>query len=64
MSVDGRVQEIESHKFTGVHQNHINGSFHELTVPYLMGMSQYFYIKSNSKVPCSVFVCGGSTENS
>ena len=44
VSVEGRVQEIQSHKFTRVHQNHKNGLFHGLTAPHLMGMSQYFYI--------------------
>ena len=42
--VEGRVQEIPSHKFTLVHQNHENGLLPGLTAPYLMGMSQYFYI--------------------
>ena len=44
MSVEGRVQEIQSHKFTCVHQNHTNGLFHGLAAPHLMGMSQYSYI--------------------
>ena len=41
VSVDGRIQEIQSRKFTHVHQNHENGLFHRLTAPYLMEMSQY-----------------------
>ena len=50
MSVEGRVQEIQSHKFTRVHQNHKNGLFHGLTAPHLMGMSQYFYIPLQTSV--------------
>ena len=33
VSVDGRVQEIESHKMTSVHLNHKNGLFYRLTAP-------------------------------
>ena len=43
-SADRRVQEIQSHTKLPVHQNHKNDLFHGLTAPYLMGMSQYFYI--------------------
>ena len=52
VSVEGRVDEIQSHKLTRVHQNHINGLFHGLTAPYLMGMSQYFYIHPTVQVSC------------
>ena len=42
VSVEGRVQEIQSHKFTRVHREMVY--FMGFTAPYLMGMSQYFYI--------------------
>ena len=50
MSVEGRVQEIQSHKFTRVHPNHKNGLFHGLTAPHLMGMSQHFYIPYQTSI--------------
>ena len=50
VSVEGKVQEIQSLKFTNVHQNHKNGLYHGLIAPHLMGMSEYFYISLKTSI--------------
>ena len=46
VSVEGRVQEIKSHKFTHMHQNHKNGLFHGLTALHLMHQNRKTWLTS------------------